>query len=287
MSLPPKDYRSISPSAKALLWMKALTDIPFARETAVLVFGADNLPTETNERVNEAFLKRLAHFESRYRSIDAGLAMLGIPNILELASGYSFRGLQKALWDDVYYLDTDLPETIDTKEQILPALLRSLEARPIGHFQRLGLNAVRAGAGAVQNRFPPGPVVCVNEGLLVYLDEAEKRACCAFVRDLIQNRGGYWVTGDVYVRGPGRQPDELSAQVAQFLKDHRVEENKFESFDEAEAFFRSCGLRLKWKAEAAEEDLDSIALLRKRWAWPIGHRFRGTTRETWILEAAP
>src|ERR1700678_1820651 len=86
-----KDYTTISPSAKSLLWMKALTDIPFARQAARLIFGEQALPGDDDARVTEVFLKRLLHFDARYWSIDAALGMISLPNVLEISSGYSFR----------------------------------------------------------------------------------------------------------------------------------------------------------------------------------------------------
>jgi hypothetical protein len=142
MSSPTKDYSTISPSARSLLWMKALTDIPFVRSAAGLIFGEETLPHDQHELVTAQFLKRLAHFETRYWSIDAALSMLGISNILEIASGFSFRGLHKTLYEDAYYIDTDLPEMIETKETLVRRLMRKLPDAPIGQMLLKPLNAL-------------------------------------------------------------------------------------------------------------------------------------------------
>jgi hypothetical protein len=87
-----KDFISISPSAKALLLLKGLTDIPFARDTAELIsFPKKYAPDFTNK--DFAFWKRVVHFEQRYWSIDKALSFLPTNNFLELSSGFSFRGL--------------------------------------------------------------------------------------------------------------------------------------------------------------------------------------------------
>jgi O-methyltransferase involved in polyketide biosynthesis len=287
-----KDYSSISPSAQSLLWMKALTDIPFAREAAMLVFGEEALPVESDERVTSHFLKRLLHFDARYWSIDTALGMIGLTNILEVSSGFSFRGLRRVLYEDVFYIDTDLPDVITVKETLLKPLLRTLEEHPVGQLLLRPLNVMDEEAFLqLANRFPPGPLALVNEGLLVYLAEAEKRKLCATIYTLLKKRGGYWITADIYVRNR-EESNSLSLGVAptisKFLADHHVEENKFESFSSAESFFGSCGLRIAHKAVPDYSTLRSMELLKDRSSRlpntpPIVTRQR--IRETWILEA--
>jgi O-methyltransferase involved in polyketide biosynthesis len=288
-----KDYSSISPSAQSLLWMKALTDIPFAKEAARLVFGEEALPAESDERITSHFLKRLLHFDARYRSIDTALGMIGLTNILELSSGFSFRGLQRTLNEDVFYIDTDLPEVIAAKETLLKPLLRTLPEHLIGQLLLRPLNVMDEDAFLqLANRFPPGPLALVNEGLLVYLTEGEKRKLCATIRTLLERRGGYWTTADIYVRNREENNAlsmDMAPSISKFLVDHHVEENKFESFSSAESFFGSCGLRIAHKAVPDYSTLRSMELLRERSSRqpntpPIVTRQR--IRETWILEVA-
>ncbi|TDW97253.1 hypothetical protein [Dinghuibacter silviterrae] len=290
MDAPTKDYSTISPSAKSLLWMKALTDIPFARAAAGLVFGEDELPQESDERVTPTFLKRLMHFDVRYWSIDAALSMMGLTNILEVSSGYSFRGLHQVLYEDRFYIDTDLPEVIAIKETLLQPLMRTLADAPVGQLLVKPLNVLDEDAfRALIRRFPPGPLALVNEGLLVYLDEEEKRRMCRIIRSVLKERGGYWVTADVYVRKMENEMaalSEVTPEISKFLADHHVNENKFGSFGEAETFFRSCGLKLAYKATPEPDMIRSRELLRRKGQQvpPIPLVQRHRIRETWILE---
>lgn len=290
MSAITKDYSTISPSAKTLLWMKALTDIPFAREAAELVFGGPQLPDVDDERVTVNFLKRLMHFDVRYWSIDAALEMMGLSNVLEMSSGFSFRGLDHVRYLDKFYIDTDLPEVIETKGALLQPLMRTLPEAPVGQLLMKPLNVLDEEAfRALVRRFPPGALAIVNEGLLVYLDETEKRRLCAIVRDILRERGGYWITADVYIRKYENEiaaMSEMTPDMSKFLADHRVNENKFGSFEEAEAFFRGCGLKLAYKAGPDVDRLRSRQLLKRKGAQvpsvPLVQRYR--IRETWILE---
>jgi hypothetical protein len=116
-----RDYSSISPSARSLLLLKGLTSIPFAREAAGLMVSPE-LYKPDYENTDIGFWARLLHFESRYQSIDQLLSDLSAKNILELSSGFSFRGLAAAQERDVHYIDTDLDNVIELKEDFINAL---------------------------------------------------------------------------------------------------------------------------------------------------------------------
>lgn len=88
-SLNPR-FESISSSAKSLLLTKALTTIPFAKEAAALIWGVKNIQYPQEKLSSIGFLMRLLHFEKRYSSIDKALIEIGIKNIIELSSGFSF-----------------------------------------------------------------------------------------------------------------------------------------------------------------------------------------------------
>ena len=67
-----------------------------------------------------AFWSGVAHFESRYWSIDLLLSEVDAKNILEISSGFSFRGLRAVQENSVHYIDTDLPGIIEVKRIYLP-----------------------------------------------------------------------------------------------------------------------------------------------------------------------
>src|SRR5215510_3562672 len=87
-----KDFSSVSPSAKSLLLAKAYTNIPFAKETAALM-DRDEIFDLSFDENDFWFWIRVMHFELRYWSIDQLLKETSERNILELSSGFSFRGL--------------------------------------------------------------------------------------------------------------------------------------------------------------------------------------------------
>lgn len=251
-----KDFSSISPSAASLILMKGHTSIPFARRAAELIsYPKPFVPDFENRDL--LYWSRVLHFESRYRAIDALLGELEVDNVLELSSGYSFRGLDRSAVRKGLYIDSDLPEVIEKKR----AMLEAIGAREgPGRLELLPLNALEEGAlGAAAERFPPGPIAVVNEGLLMYLDPEEKARLARGIRGLLEARGGWWITSDVYIRVPVPAAPATSKGGAKddddFRQRHRVEENKFASFEEARAFFESAGFTVD-----REEDPDPRSL---------------------------
>jgi len=107
----------------------------------------------------------------------------------------------------------------------------------------LPLNALNKEAfGEIADHFDEEEIVIVNEGLLVYLDVEEKKELLKIIHDILEQHGGYWITADIYVKSERlnkglKMDDELS----QFFKQHRIEENKFDSFEAAEEFFNDAG----------------------------------------------
>jgi O-methyltransferase involved in polyketide biosynthesis len=261
----PRDFSTISPSAKSLLLVKAQTPLPFARRAAELLWGASAVNEAERETASTPWAAgSRVHFEQRARSIDAAIEAVGSPRILELAAGLSFRGLDMtARRGDVFYLDTDLPEIAAIKANLVarlhPApLLGTLVVKPL---DALDAAAVRVAVDLV----PAGPVAIVQEGLSMYLDDAEKAALAASVREVLLARGGAWITADVYVRS-AVQPHR-DERTTNFLEQHRVEEKKFADFAAAAGFFEAHGFAV------------SRRLMPENDPWPV--------RQTWVLEPAP
>ncbi len=254
-----KDYSSISPSAKSLLMMKGYTTIPYAQQAAALVQGGEIFDLNFDDK-DFFFWLRVMHFEVRYRSIDMLLQQTDNKNILELSSGYSFRGLDMCDKDAaLHYIDTDLPDVVGLKQSMIAQLQAGEHAK--GKPELLPLNALDAAAfNDVVNRFAPGPLTIVNEGLLMYLDMEEKKQLCRIIHNTLKERGGCWITADIYKKLPADKANYLpkSKSEAEFTQQHNIEENKFDSNEQALAFFKEQGFEVV--AEAAPEFKDMSAL---------------------------
>jgi O-methyltransferase involved in polyketide biosynthesis len=277
LSSVPHDPSSISPSAYSLLLMKSHTSIPYAREAAALSLAIRPAETPGGEPADAHpvdYWTRVMHFESRYWSINQLLADQTPTNILELSSGFSFRGLDLSNKKPVYYLDTDLPNIITGKQKFVDAFdatapqasaqvpaaaqapapsnseaaADAAAAKP-GHYELHPLNALDPEAfQTVIDKFPEGPLTIVNEGLMVYLDDTQKRQLCANIRKALLQRGGRWITADVYLKRKDREDDASKDGWQRWSREHHLEEKKFASFHDAEKFFNDVGFNVEKEA---------------------------------------
>lgn len=282
-----RNFSSISPSAKSLLLLKAFTDIPFAKTLAELAYYPRTL-AELTKNADFAFWARVLHFEKRYKSIDQLLKGTGATNILELASGYSMRGLNTAMTEQVYYIDTDLPALIEEKKALVDKLK---EEHPVlrGTLELTGLNAMNMNElQEICNSFPEGPIAIVNEGLLMYLNRQEKEQLCRNIREVLKQRGGHWITADVYIRKAGEKPLPLPELTKTFFEQHHIEENKFESFEEAEAFFTEMGFVKEKEAHIGSQTLSSFNNLTRSFKNEpaTSGMSPAKTQATWMLRLA-
>lgn len=258
MESPRKDYSTISPSAKSLLMMKGYTQIPYAHQTAQLMHGPEVFNLNFDDK-DFWFWARIMHFEARYWSIDQLLKETDATNILELSSGFSLRSLDMCRKSNVHYIDTDLPDIIATKKQMINEL--GLETDLEGKLELLPLNALDAKAFSdITARFEDGPLTIVNEGLLMYLGIAEKKQLCSYIHKVLKQRGGQWITADIYVKRPAEMQDMIpqSKQETQFFEQHHIEENKFDSYEAARTFFEDAGFEFVKEAVTDYSQLSAM-----------------------------
>ena len=282
------DFSTVSPSAKTLLMMKGYTTIPFAREAATLISAPEKYEPRPEEK-DLVFWIRTSHFESRYQSVNQLMQEIDSKNVLELSSGFSFRGLALTQHQNVHYIDTDLPELIEQKKEMTKQLLAGLSTNS-GQLETLPLNALNeAEFEQIVARFDQGPLTIVNEGLLMYLNIREKEQLCRIIHKILKERGGYWITADIYRKDlPGEMKVRIDDKLQQFLDAHNVEENKFDSFEAAEAFFKHAGFVVDKEAEPDYQSMSSFPYLLKN--IPPEHRDKmkqmSKIQATWRLKVA-
>jgi hypothetical protein len=160
-----RDYSTISPSALSLLLMKSESTIAFAKQAATLLWN-DCVPDELAHAMTaQNARRRLRHFENRYLSLDRLLERAACPNVLEIGSGLSFRGLELARSHPIHYVDTDLPALVALKAELIARLYPG----PLAGTLRV--EALDALDGQAFERtvaaIPDGPLAIANEGLLV------------------------------------------------------------------------------------------------------------------------
>jgi hypothetical protein len=279
-----RDFSSISPSARDLLFLKGYTNIPYARQTAELLSHPEKFVVDYDNK-DFMFWARILHFESRYWSLDELLSDLEIKNILELSSGFSFRSLEISKQKGFHYIDTDLTSVIQEKKKLLAALTNNTFSNDL---ELLPLNALdEERFQDVIKHFTKGKIVIINEGLLIYLNQNEKEKLCNIIHKILVKNGGYWITADIYIKNQIENTDiEMDKNTSDFRALHKTEENKFNSFLEAEKFFDSMHFTIEKEANVNLAKLNSLH-----------HMFNGnfeensiayqqfpTTQKTWRLK---
>src|ERR1700750_1535103 len=135
-----KDFASVSPSAWLLLQMKAETNIPFAREAVNWLPQPENVLRLSKEK-DLMYWARVLHFEERYQGISHLVDEIKPHNILELSSGFNFRGLDMTEKNNnLHYIDTDLPGVVTVKTKIVDKLLSS--KNNLSNYELMPLNVL-------------------------------------------------------------------------------------------------------------------------------------------------
>ncbi|HVN58253.1 MAG TPA: hypothetical protein VMT63_08160 [Bacteroidales bacterium] len=241
------DFTTISPSARWLLLMKGHTTVPYARRAAELIEKPTPYKPDFKSKDLDFWIRTL-HFEMRYRGIDSLLSDLGTANIIELSSGFSFRGLQMVNEKKVHFIDTDLPGVIALKKGLADEMEDGQGRK--GHLEMASLNVLdREEFEGIIRRFGEGPVAIINEGLMMYLNPAEKDQFAGIVRDILKKRGGYWIVGDIYVKNNIKKAIiSLNPRLKEYYRQQNIEENRFDSFEDAELFFIERGFKIDREA---------------------------------------
>ena len=254
------DASLISVTAKVAAYYRQFSDIPFAAEVATRI-GAE----EAFERIlREHGLERdkltfyAPMFEARYKSITQVILQSGASQVLELASGYSLRGLDLTRNHPLWYVETDLPEVVATKLGLLEDLRKHHGISPVPHHavtaaDALDLEQVRA-ATAVLDRHRPLTVLC--EGLIMYLSRSETERLAMNIHGLLEEfAGGCWITPDFSFRADAGDlpPERVRLREAiTGVTQRQVDASAFEDDRDLAAFLSRTGFNARVRSQVEE-----------------------------------
>jgi len=245
------DAARISVTAKVSAYYRKFSDIAFAAEVAALI-GADEAFAEIArdhglEPDKLTFYAPM--FEARYKSITQIIRTSGASQVLELACGYSLRGLDLTRDGSLLYVETDLPDVVATKLELLDELRRRHELAPspshvVTPADALDGDQLRR-AAAVFDRARPLMVLC--EGLIGYLTRAETSRLAENVRMLI-DRGGWWVVPDFAFKTEVQNlpPERIRLREAiTGVTQRQLDASAFEDADDLTTFLRGVGFDVR------------------------------------------
>lgn len=228
------DYISISSTAIVTSYPRTFTDIPYEKSIYECIKKKCN-----NEEV--VLNKMLApEIEARYKLTNKLLENTKINQVLELAAGYSSRGLiysQKGY----NYIEMDLKNVSDNKKKIINEI-----SEMNNNLHIISGNALRKTDFDKCKQYlnKNNEVAVINEGLLRYLTFDEKRQVAQNIFNLLSEYGGVWITCDVTPKKFIQNQDENLPNFNQNLN-NITERNKlndrFENVEHIREFFGEIG----------------------------------------------
>ncbi len=256
----PADYSLISVTAKLAAYYRQFSDIPFAQEVAKRI-GAE---AAFDQILREHGLQRdkltfyAPMFEARYKSLTQLILKSVASQVLELASGYSLRGLDLTSSHEIRYVETDLPEVVRAKLGLLEDVrqqhgLAQSPRHVVATADALDLAQVRAVAGALDRR-QPMTVLC--EGLLMYLSKQEIEQLATNIHRLLAEfAGGSWITPDFTFRVEASDlpPERVRLREAVTgVTQRQIDASAFEDGDELATFLGRVGFNLQVRGQVDE-----------------------------------
>ena len=178
-------------TAKMTLYWLAQSGVPNAR----LYLHETGFDSDFNPSTIPAFeacaLPNTIAQEIRYTAINDLVRKAGNRNILDLACGYSPRGLDM-IEDGYRYHGGDLQMVVPQIEPIVKKLAKD-KADMVSYsvVDVTNYNSVMAAADQLT-----GPITVITEGLMVYLSEYEKRSLCDNIASVLRKHGGCWICPD-------------------------------------------------------------------------------------------
>ena len=237
MHINDKDYEEIGLTAIVTSYPRIFTDIPYEKEIY------EWLSNHCNEEVT--LNKMLApEIEARYKLTNKLLDNSGIKQVLELAAGYSSRGLiysQKRY----NYVEMDLENVSQNKISIIQAIEKNIPES----LNIVSGNALRCDDYAKCDEYfeKDKPVAVINEGLLRYLTFDEKRIVAENIYSFLKEHDGVWITCDVtpkkFVQTQEKALPKFNTNLNKITSRNNLND-RFENIEHIKDFFGKIGFEV-------------------------------------------
>ena len=230
-----ESYESVSPTAILTSYPRIFTDIPYEKEIY------DWLSKNCSEEVQ--LNKLLApEIEARYKLANKLIDKLNTTQVLELAAGYSSRGLiysQKGY----KYVEMDLEGVSNNKKRIINEVFEKNDDLHIVSGNALNMDDY---IKCEQYYDSSKELAIINEGLLRYLTFDEKRIVGQNIYNMLKKYGGVWITCDVTPKKFIQKQDEQNPTLNNNLNTVTSRNNlndRFEDENHIREFFGEIGFK--------------------------------------------
>ena len=181
-----ESYEGVSPTAVLTAFPRTFTDIPYSKE----IYKWLNKNCKEEVILNELLAPEL---EARYKLIDRLIDKTNITQVLELASGYSSRGLVYSK-KEYNYVEMDLEGVSNNKKRIINELFEMNDNLHIVSGNALNIDDYNKSDKYFDSN---KELAIINEGLLRYLTFNEKKIVGQNIYNLLKKHGGVWITCDI------------------------------------------------------------------------------------------
>lgn len=250
-------FSKISPTAKLVAYFRQFSDIAFAKDISDIIEAkgvAEKLCGSTSVLVDlERFVAPA--IEARYKSMISAIDRTGITQILELASGLSFRGITMSKNPKITYVETDLPELTLEKLSIVervPEMSRACRRDNL-HFESVDALSKNDLHRAIRHFDDKKPIAIIHEGLYMYLSRIEKEILANNIKDILNQFGGCWITPDIMIQSemtslmsrPKVQSimNQLTASITT-LTGRDLNQEQFKDQEDVSSFFKKLGYKI-------------------------------------------
>ena len=237
MDFKDKEYKEISPTAIVTSYPRTFTDIPYEKEIYKWL--------ENHCKESTTLYKNLApELEARYKQINKLLDESQIKQVIEIAAGYSSRGLiysQKGY----NYIEMDLEGVSKNKKDLLNAIKSDIPS----NLKIVTGNALKKDDFNKCKQYlnENEPVAIINEGLLRYLTFEEKRIVAKNIFEILSKYGGIWITSDVtpkkFIASQNEALKGFNNNVTTITSRNNLD-NRFEDIDHVKEFFGEIGFEV-------------------------------------------
>jgi O-methyltransferase involved in polyketide biosynthesis len=238
-----------SPTADGVAYKRTFTDIAYAREIFDILQEISPMNEKQSEHARTTAL--VPFFEARYLLTDRELKRSGIKRVLELASGFSPRGLALTNEDpELLYLEVDLPEKMAMKRMVVEELGRRHGIR--WDKERLILETCNIACAdelrilTMHPHLTGAPVAVICEGLLRYISFEDKTTMGREIHALLKREGGVWITPDIEFKDVIATTPGLNERYEWMAREMGmdVRPNIFDHEQHAVQFFRQLGFNV-------------------------------------------
>lgn len=243
-------FEKVIPTAWMAAYRRTFSDIPFSKE---IFEKLEELRKKKNYKEIPSDFKKpelAPQFEARHKLINKLIYQIDSSQILELASGFSSRGLSMSKEDNFNYVEIDLPSVISEKKEIIKEISKNNNFKiPDNlHFEAGNVLEFRNLENATKYFEKSKPITIINEGLLRYLSFQEKAKVAENIHRLLEKFNGVWITSDVSLRKVFSKENKIMNEYVQKISEltgKDIVSNRFETEEDARKFFENLGFLIE------------------------------------------